>query len=66
MPRERIGDDKTCGTLFTGKNTSNLVAYIQRSPKEEHASYVQREKNKKCSKQGMKRPAQLLVEDVIE
>jgi len=56
--RVSVGDDKTCGTLFTGKNTSNLVAHIQRSHKEEHASYVQREKNKKCSKQGLKRPAQ--------
>jgi hypothetical protein len=30
-----VSDDRTCGNLFTGKNTSNLVAHLQRSHKHE-------------------------------
>ena len=58
--RLNVGDDKISGTLFTGKNTSNLVAHLQRYHKQEHVAYVQREQSKKCSKQGLrvKRPAQ--------
>jgi hypothetical protein len=55
--RVSVGNDKTCASLFTGKNTSNLVANLQRSHKEEYSLYMQREQNKKCSRQGVKRSA---------
>jgi hypothetical protein len=50
-----VGDDRTCGNLFTGKNTSNLVAHLQRSHKQEYSEYTQHEQSKKCLRQGVKR-----------
>jgi len=56
--RVSVGEDKVCGSVFTGKNTSNLVAHLQRSHKQEYAVYLDRERAKKESQQGLKRAAE--------
>jgi hypothetical protein len=52
-----IGKDKLCQSSFKGKNTSNLVAHLQRFHKPEYEEYMERENEKKCLKSGVKRPA---------
>lgn len=49
-----LTSDKPCGTILSGKNSSNLVAHLSRFHPKEHSEYLEADKVKRLGKVGLR------------